>query len=50
MTQRLTALWVTSDEFFQNSFFEHKIAISTLHFVELQEILWGNDVFLKEKL
>jgi hypothetical protein len=33
MTQRLTALRVTSDEFFQNSFFECKIVISTLQFV-----------------
>ena len=32
MRQQLTALRVTSDEFFQNSFFESKIAISTLQF------------------
>ena len=32
MGQQLTALRVTSDEFFQNSFFESKIAIYTLQF------------------
>ena len=32
MTQQLAALRVMSDEFFQNSFFECKIAISTLQF------------------
>ena len=32
MSQRFTALRVTSDEFFQNSFFEREIAISTLQF------------------
>jgi len=32
MSQRLTTLRVMSDEFFQNFFSEHKIAISTLQF------------------
>jgi len=30
MSQQLTTLWVMSDEFFQNSFFEREIVISTL--------------------
>ena len=37
MSQQLTAFRVMSDEFFQNSFFESKIAISTLQFRDMHK-------------
>ena len=37
MIQRLAALRVMSDEFFQNSFFERKIVISTLQSMSFVE-------------
>ena len=37
MSQQLTAFRVMSDEFFQNSFFESKIVISTLQFRDMHK-------------